>query len=83
MPSIEKLLEAFRANPRGVRFADAQRVCAHFFGEPRVKGSHHVFRTPWAGDPRVNIQNRNGFVVEYQVRQVLAAIARWEDEHDA
>lgn len=47
MPSVEKLLEAFRENPRGVRFADAHRVCTRFFGEPRVKGS-----TTCSGLPR-------------------------------
>jgi len=39
-----------------------------------------VFRTPWAGDPRVNIQNDHGKAKEYQVRQVLAAIAKKEAE---
>lgn len=38
-----------------------------------------MYRTPWQGDPRVNIQNRHGEAKPYQVRQVLAAIARLED----
>ena len=29
---------------------------------------------PWAGNPRVNIQNFSGQAKPYQVRQVLAAI---------
>ncbi|MPY80723.1 MAG: toxin HicA [Actinophytocola sp.] len=48
---------------------------AWYFGEPRQQGtSHAVFRTPWPGDPRVNIQNHKGKAKPYQVRQVLKAI---------
>jgi hypothetical protein len=36
--------------------------------------SHTVFKTPWPGDPRVNIQNDKGKAKAYQVRQVLLAI---------
>ena len=47
------------------------KVCEHYFGEARSSGSSHaVFKTPWAGDPRVNIQNDHGKAKEYQVRQV-------------
>jgi len=49
-------------------------------GEPRQEGtSHKVYRTPWQGDPRVNIQRgKDGNAKAYQVRQVLDAIARLE-----
>ena len=51
----------------------------HHFGPPRTSGgSHLVFKTPWPGDPRVNIQNDHGMAKAYQVRQVLAAIERKE-----
>jgi hypothetical protein len=49
------------------------------FGTPRQSGSHLVFRTPWPGDPRVNIQDRHGKAKPYQVKQVLAAIDRLEN----
>jgi hypothetical protein len=39
-----------------------------------------VFKTPWQGDPRVNIQNKKGKAKVYQVRQVLKAISRLKDE---
>jgi len=32
------------------------------------------FKTPWVGDPRINIQNDRGKAKTYQVRQVLLAI---------
>ncbi len=40
-------------------------------------------KTPWAGDPRVNIQEDHGMAKAYQVRQVLKAIERLEKERDA
>ena len=74
---MEKLLAAIRNNPKDVRFQDLVKVCDAFFGEPRQKGTgHRVYRMPWKGDPRVNIQERNGRAKPYQVRQALRAIER-------
>lgn len=79
MASIEKIVAAMRRNPIGVSFNDLVKVCEHYFGEPRQRGgSHAVFKTPWPGDPRVNIQNDKGKAKAYQVRQVLAAIDKKE-----
>jgi hypothetical protein len=39
-----------------------------------------VYKTPWQGDPRVNIQNEKGKSKIYQVKQVLKAIDRLEAE---
>lgn len=57
-------------------------VCVHFFGEPRQSGtSHAVFKTPWPGDPRVNIQMaKDGKAKSCQVRQVLKAIDKVQEE---
>ena len=75
-----KIVASMRGNPRNVRYADLFKVCEHYFGGARSSGSSHaVFKTPWAGDPRVNIQNDHGKAKEYQVRQVLAAITKLED----
>ena len=67
-----------RWNPQSVSYNDLHRVCEHYFGKPRQTGSHAVFKTPWPGDPRVNIQNDKGRAKAYQVRQVLAAIDKKE-----
>lgn len=65
--------------PAAVRHRDLHALCVHYFGEPPQQGtSHAVFKTPWVGDPRVNIQNDKGKAKAYQVRQVLKAIARME-----
>lgn len=79
MAVIEDILNQMRRNPKGIRFNDLSKVCEHFFGEPRQSGSSHkVFKTPWQGDPRVNIQDSKGKAKPYQVRQVLQAINRLE-----
>jgi hypothetical protein len=75
MGSSKKILDAMRRSPGNVRFADLFKVCVEHFGEPRQRGSSHtVFKTPWPGDPRVNIQNDRGKAKAYQVWQVLLAI---------
>ena len=76
MAKVAGIVAAMRANPAGVRFADLCRVCEHYFGDARQAGSsHRVYRTPWPGDPRVNIQEgKGGKAKAYQVRQVLRAI---------
>lgn len=64
-----------RRSPGSVRFADLFKLCRQHFGEPRRRGtSHAVFKTPWPGDPRVNIQEEKGKAKAYQVRRALAAI---------
>ena len=77
MEVLEKIFEQMRTEPTNVRFADLQRICEHFFGNPRQHGSSHtIYKTPWPGNPRVNIQNDKGKAKAYQVRQVLLAIER-------
>lgn len=77
--SVEKIVQVMRRNPQGVSYNDLLKVCEHHFGPPRQSGtSHAVFKMPWAGDPRVNIQNNKGKAKPYQVRQVLAAIDKKE-----
>lgn len=84
MARVEDIFRQMRTHPKSVRFADACRVCDYFFGEPRQKGSsHRIYKTPWQGDPRVNIQNAKGYAKAYQMKQVLRAIERLEYENNA
>jgi len=78
MGVLEKILATMREAPHNVRYADLEKVCEHYFGQARQQGtSHAVYRTPWQGNPRVNIQcGGNGRAKAYQVRQVLAAVNR-------
>jgi hypothetical protein len=74
MKSIDNLVKLMRINPKNVKFDDLCRVCKHYFGEPRAEGSHNIYKMPWQGDPRINIQNDEGKGKAYQVRQVIKAI---------
>lgn len=82
MAKIEKTVAAMRDAPQNIPYSDLRAVCVHFFGEARQSGtSHAVFKTPWPGDPRVNIQkSRGGEAKPYQVRQVLKAIEKLREE---
>jgi hypothetical protein len=80
MTSIAKLVSQFKSQPQNVRFTDLVKVCNYYFGEPRQQGtSHCIYKTPWQGDPRINIQDKKGKAKPYQVKQVLAAIEKLED----
>lgn len=64
-----------RREPANVRFRELMKICEKYFGPPRQMGtSHAIFKTPWIGDPRINIQDDKGKAKPYQVRQVLLAI---------
>ena len=87
MSSADKILLQMRSQPTGVRFADLKKVCEAYFGNPRQDGSSHaIYKTPWPGDPRVNIQYAKGKAKPYQVCQVLLATELMErigkDKHE-
>jgi len=80
--STDDILKRMKRNPKGISFNELSKVCDQYFGEPRKSGtSHQVYKTPWQGDPRVNIQSAKGKAKPYQVRQVLQAIKRLEEEN--
>lgn len=66
-------------NPKNVRFSELLKVTSHFFGDPRIKGSHHVFKVPWPGEPFVNLQSDGKMAKDYQVRQVVRALKKLEE----
>lgn len=66
-------LENSRTN---IRFAELVKICRERIGGERVKGSHHIFKTPWPGDPRINLQKDGNKAKPYQVDQVVAALRR-------
>jgi len=79
--SIEELLAKFELNPQNIKFAELIKVCDIIFGKARQSGSsHRIYKTPWQGDPRVNIQNSKGKAKAYQVKQVLRAIEKMKEE---
>ena len=76
---MEEIVARLRKEPRNVRFDELRKVCDFYLGEPRRHGSLLVYRTPWQGEPRINIQTRRGMAKPYQVRQVLKAIEKLEE----
>ena len=82
MSKVKEILALMKLNPKDVRFSDLCKVCDFYFGEARQGGSsHRICKTPWQGDPRINIQNLKGKAKAYQVKQVLLAIERLEVDH--
>jgi len=68
---------------RNISFNDLLNLCRRYFGEPRIAGSHHIFKTPWQGDPRINLQRDGKMAKPYQVAQVKKAIEKMEKDHEA
>ena len=82
MAQVDEIITEMRRNPKGIRFRDLCKVCDFYFGKARQESSsHRIYKTPWQGDPRVNIQNHKGMAKAYQVQQVLRAIARLGAQH--
>ena len=82
MKTIAEKITASRNNPKDVKFSELCKICDHYFGKARQSGSsHRIYKTPWKGDPRVNIQNSKEKAKAYQVKQVLKAIDRLEIEN--
>jgi hypothetical protein len=83
MESIAKIISGLEQNPGNIKFATLCQICERFFGEARQKGtSHRIYKTPWIGDPRVKIQEKNGRAKTYQVRQIIKALKRLEAAYD-
>lgn len=66
-------------NPKNVKFLDLLNLCKKYFGKPRIKGSHYIFKTPWKGDPRINIQKDKKMAKPYHVKMVLQDIIKLEE----
>ncbi len=64
------------SSAKNVKFIDLLKICKYYFGEPRIRGSHHIFKMPWKGDPRINLQKDGNMAKPYQVRSVIKAVER-------
>jgi hypothetical protein len=70
-------------NEKNVKYKDLKKICDNFFGGTygmRSSGSSHtIYKTPWPGDPRVNIQKLGNMAKPYQVKQVCKALKMLQD----
>ena len=73
---ISAAIEKLAKEKSSTRFSFLVSICEEFFGRSRIKGSHHIFKTPWQGDPRLNLQSDKGKAKPYQVEQVIAALRK-------
>lgn len=76
--TLEEEIERLKAQKNNTRFADLARVCQERFGRERIKGSHHIWKTPWRGDPRLNLQEVKGNAKPYQIEQVIDVLEKLE-----
>lgn len=77
---IEKLIKELKSSEKNVRFSRLLTICENVFGEYRTSGSHHIFKTPWQGDPRINLQKLKGNLAKpYQARQVLRCLRKLKE----
>jgi hypothetical protein len=70
-------------NPKNVFFNDLVHLCSRILGKPRIKGSHHIFKTPYKDNPIINLQPRKHdkkMANPFQVRQVRNLFIRMEED---
>lgn len=72
--SIENDIDYLEKHKKNCRFNTLKLVCDKWFGEfgdPKGKGGHLFYTTPWEGDPMINIQpdtHNKKDAKKYQVR---------------
>lgn len=76
--NIEEALEALKSDTN-IKFKDLLKICEYFFEGPRISGSHHIFKMPWQGHPRINIQKDGSKAKAYQVKQVKEALLKLKE----
>lgn len=74
--TIDDAINELKANVKNTRFNRLVIICENFFGKPRIVGSHYIFKTPWFGDPRINLQKEKGMAKPYQVLQAIKCLYR-------
>jgi hypothetical protein len=77
---IDKAIKELE-NEKNLRFNRLMIITENFFGKSRNKGSsHHAFKVPWQGEPRINLQKgKDGKAKPYQVRQVRLALIKLKE----
>lgn len=84
MSKKRKLLEKVLSGSKNIQFNELVTLVEAFgFSLSRVNGSHYIFTHPNIPE-LVNLQNRNGKAVTYQIRQFFILIEEYaltlEDE---
>lgn len=73
-------LKKIISNSRNIRFDDfIKLVIAFGFELDRIKGSHQIFKKAGISE-LINLQNVNGEVKPYQIKQFLSLIEKYNIE---
>ena len=82
MTKQEKLLASLRNNPKAVSFDDACKIAEQLgFTLRGGKGSHRTFGK--MDEPLLlNFQNRGGYILPYQAKQLLDMVDKYADLSD-
>ena len=76
--TIDEALKALE-NDKDIKFKDLLQICQGNFEGPRIVGSHHIFKVPWAGKPWVNLQKDRKMAKGYQIKQVREALRKLKE----
>ncbi len=77
MTKKRKLLEKILVDSQNIQFDELVTLVEAFgFTLSRINGSHHIFSHPDIPEI-VNLQNRKGKAVSYQIRQFLSLIEEY------
>lgn len=75
-----KLFQKVLAGSKNIRFDEMRRLVEAFgFHQARITGSHHIFTHPQVQE-LVNLQEVNGKVKPYQIRQFLNLVEKYDLE---
>ena len=78
--SIDDAIKELDRPGANIRFRELLSIAQRFFGPPRIKGSHHVFKMPWPLNPRINLQQDGSQAKPYQIRQVVQALKKLKEQ---
>lgn len=76
-PNIRNLLSELTGKEKNIKFSRLLKICEDVFGGSRISGGHHIFKTPWPGDPRINLQKAGNMAKPYQVKQVIESLKKF------
>ena len=72
-----KLLEKVLSGSKNIQFNELVTLIEAFgFSLSRISGSHHIFKHPEVPEI-LNVQNKKGQAIPYQVRQFLSIVEQY------
>jgi hypothetical protein len=75
---IKDAIKELESSPKNVKFKRLLTIVENFFELASINGSHHRYKTPWQGNPRINLQKDGAKAKLYQVKQVTQALKKLE-----